>query len=296
MDSKKDHPYDPSSQLSGSYSQSQYSDFSAFPDSGEEPVLAAPVEGKAPAHTPARKDEAYDDAMEAGLLDRSYSFEPPALSPSRNAFIRKVLIIVAVQLVVVAAESLALYGTPPVRDGIVSLPITLVAIVGMFVLLIALHFLKNNFPWNFVLLLAFTLATGFFVAVSVSITNLVVVIEAVVICAMTVVPLIAYTIFTRSDFHFLGSALACITWVILLWALFAFVLFPFGFFWLAPVPEWWIQLVTLFFIMLYILYLLYDVSNLVHRYNEDDYIPAAIAIYLDIINLFLCLMSLMRRN
>ncbi len=40
-------------------------------------------------------------------------------------------------------------------------------------------------------------------------------------------------------------------------------------------------------------YLVYDTDNLIKRFDYDDYIWAAIALYLDIINLFLALLTIL---
>ena len=41
-------------------------------------------------------------------------------------------------------------------------------------------------------------------------------------------------------------------------------------------------------------YILYDTSMIMHCYGPDDYVMAAIQLYLDIINLFLYLLELLR--
>lgn len=41
-------------------------------------------------------------------------------------------------------------------------------------------------------------------------------------------------------------------------------------------------------------FIVYDTDNLIKRYSYDDYIWAAVALYLDIINLFLSLLTLFR--
>jgi protein lifeguard len=43
-------------------------------------------------------------------------------------------------------------------------------------------------------------------------------------------------------------------------------------------------------------YIIYDTDNLIKRYTYDDYVWAAIALYLDIINLFLALLTIFRAN
>lgn len=41
-------------------------------------------------------------------------------------------------------------------------------------------------------------------------------------------------------------------------------------------------------------YIIYDTDNLIKRFSYDDYIWAAVSLYLDIINLFLALLNILR--
>ncbi|KAK1271981.1 BI1-like protein [Acorus gramineus] len=41
-------------------------------------------------------------------------------------------------------------------------------------------------------------------------------------------------------------------------------------------------------------YIIYDTDNLIKRYSYDEYIWAAVSLYLDIVNLFLSLLTLFR--
>lgn len=41
-------------------------------------------------------------------------------------------------------------------------------------------------------------------------------------------------------------------------------------------------------------YIIYDTDNLIKRYSYDEYIWAAVALYLDVINLFLSLLTVFR--
>lgn len=41
-------------------------------------------------------------------------------------------------------------------------------------------------------------------------------------------------------------------------------------------------------------YIVYDTDNLIKRYTYDEYIWAAVALYLDIINLFMALLTVFR--
>jgi FtsH-binding integral membrane protein len=41
-------------------------------------------------------------------------------------------------------------------------------------------------------------------------------------------------------------------------------------------------------------YIIYDTDNIIKRYTYDEYIWAAVSLYLDIINLFLSLLQVLR--
>lgn len=41
-------------------------------------------------------------------------------------------------------------------------------------------------------------------------------------------------------------------------------------------------------------YIIYDTDNLIKRYSYDEYIWAAVSLYLDVINLFLALLTVFR--
>jgi len=41
-------------------------------------------------------------------------------------------------------------------------------------------------------------------------------------------------------------------------------------------------------------YIIYDTDNIIKRYTYDEYIWAAVSLYLDVINLFLSLLQLLR--
>lgn len=41
-------------------------------------------------------------------------------------------------------------------------------------------------------------------------------------------------------------------------------------------------------------FIIYDTDNLIKRYNYDEYVAAASALYLDIINLFLTILSILQ--
>jgi FtsH-binding integral membrane protein len=41
-------------------------------------------------------------------------------------------------------------------------------------------------------------------------------------------------------------------------------------------------------------YIVYDTDNLIKRYSYDEYIWASVALYLDVVNLFMALLQILR--
>ena len=112
-----------------------------------------------------------------------------------------------------------------------------------------------------------------------------VVLQALVLTAAVFVSLTTYVLVTKKDFSFLGGGLFAGLIILIVWSLLN-SLFDFGlggrmFF-------------SLMGALLFVGYILYDTSLLIHHLGPDDYIIAAVTLYLDIVNLFLYLLEMLR--
>mmetsp|Transcript_30058 Transcript_30058/g.75665 ORF Transcript_30058/g.75665 Transcript_30058/m.75665 type:complete len:428 (+) Transcript_30058:60-1343(+) len=108
--------------------------------------------------------------------------------------------------------------------------------------------------------------------------------------AMTAGLFLALTVFTfqsKWDFSFLGAGLFAAVWILLIWGI---VMACFGG---SPAMQYWYCLIGA---VLFSLYIVFDTWMLSKVYGPDDYIAASISLYLDIINLFLMILSLLRRD
>ncbi|KAG6486006.1 hypothetical protein ZIOFF_054576 [Zingiber officinale] len=114
-----------------------------------------------------------------------------------------------------------------------------------------------------------------------------VVLEAAALTAIVFMGLTLYTFWAAKrghDFSFLGpflfAALLCLTIFSLIQ-----IFFPLG------------KTTTMVFgcisAIIFSGFIVYDTDNLIKRHSYDEYVPAAISLYLDIINLFLALLSIM---
>ena len=135
---------------------------------------------------------------------------------------------------------------------------------------------------GFVLLFTFTVLSG------ITVSPLIYVYQTVAgqAAALTVVfcGLTAYVFVSKKDFSFLGGIL----WVgIILMVVGGLLnLFFFKSFDLQYFMAW-------IGVFLFSGFILYDTSNIIRRYNTDEYIAGALSLYLDILNLFIHLLIIL---
>merc|ERR1719271_1329377 len=112
-----------------------------------------------------------------------------------------------------------------------------------------------------------------------------VVLQALVLTAAVFISLTSYVLVTKKDFSFLGGALFAGLIILIVWSLLnAFFDFGLG----------GRMVFSLAGALVFVGYILYDTSLLMHHLGPDDYIIAAVTLYLDIINLFLYLLEILR--
>jgi len=153
-------------------------------------------------------------------------------------------------------------------------------IVLSFVMIIALMCYKDVHPHNLFLLGLFTLVESFLVG---TVTTAYcasgykgVVLEAVFLTCAVFVGLTVFTFQSRIDFSFLGASLSMGLGVLLVWGLMAMI---FGFY------DGYYY--ALFGCIIFCGYILFDTWMLMERLSPQDYVLAAVTLYLDLINLFL---------
>lgn len=112
-----------------------------------------------------------------------------------------------------------------------------------------------------------------------------VVLQALVLTFAVFLSLSAYVLVSKKDFSFLGGGLFACLVLLIFWGLLN-MFFDFG---LGGR-----MIFSLIGSLVFIGYILYDTSLLVHHLGPDDYVIAAVTLYLDIVNLFLYLLELLR--
>lgn len=191
----------------------------------------------------------------------------------RSAFVSKVYTLLGVSLLFCCAG--AYFG--------LTMPASLLlpVIIVQFIVLIACLFLQRAYPLNLFLLFGFTTLSGITLGpvlnhyVAQGIGGVIPV--ATGATAITFGGLSLYVHVSKKDFSFMGGILFIGLIGMILVGLAAA-------FFRLPVSD---TLYSGFGILLFSGYILYDTSNLLHRYRDDQYVAATLGLYLDILNLFL---------
>ena len=216
----------------------------------------------------------------------------PAVKPTeweREGFIQKVYGILSTQLVItlmfcILACTKAGSDFFKAHEGIVLFMLLLT--IACIIPLACCVSVSRKVPTNYILLFLFTLGEGYVVGYICAFYESMSVLIVIGITAVIVLGLTFYAMYTKSDYTLMGGVMVA----------FLLGLMVFGFITAVfDVPF----LRTLYCAMgaiLFSFYIVIDTQLILgkgsNRYSMDDYIMAAMNIYLDIINLFLFLLQL----
>lgn len=230
--------------------------------------------------------------MEAGGASQPLypmMMESPEL---RWAFIRKIYSILAIQLIATVAVASVVVFVHPIAEFFVTttagLVLYLVLIITPFIVLCPLYYYHQRHPVNYLLLGIFTITISFAVGLTCAFTSGKVILEAAILTGAVVVSLTLYTFWASKrgyDFNFLGPFLFGALVVLMLFG-FIQVFFPLG--------KISVMIYGCLAAIIFCGYIVYDTDNIIKRYTYDEFIWAAVSLYLDIINLFLALLEVFR--
>ncbi|XP_031111118.1 BI1-like protein [Ipomoea triloba] len=238
-----------------------------------------------------RVSSSYDGGMkgdiEEGTLYPGIGFGENQL---RWGFIRKVYGIISAQILLttLVAGVTVLYA--PLNEALKgSSGILLFFVFLPFLLLWPLHAYQQRHPLNFIFLGLFTASLSFPVAVSCANTDGGIVLEALILTSAVVSALTGYTFWAAKkgkDFNFLGPILFT-SLVILIVTGFIQMFFPLG--------SASTAVLSAISAIIFSGYIVYDTDNLIKRFTYDEYIWASVTLYLDILNLFLTILRMLKQ-
>ncbi|XP_045166925.1 protein lifeguard 4-like [Mercenaria mercenaria] len=207
----------------------------------------------------------------------------------RLGFLRKVYGIVTAQLLLTTLISLCCYINEDFNFFIDKNPwIMLVAFIGTLGTLFALMVKRQETPTNYILLAVFTALESLTVGVVVARYDKMVVIEALALTMGVTVALTVYTLQSKRDFSSWGAGLFSCLWVLILVMLIQIII-P------LDIMD---RAISAGGAILFSLFIVFDTHMMMHKLSAEEYIMAAINLYLDILNLFLHILRLLgdRKN
>ena len=226
-----------------------------------------------------------DDYLESGIHTGSKVSQ--ASIHVRLGFIRKVYFLLAMQLTLTAIVSFAFIKHEGIRAFIASHPgLLMLDMVVLFPVLFALMFFRDSHPTNLILLFTFTLGESVVVGHVVTMYELHSVITAFVLSLSVFFILTMYTLQSSYDFSTWGACLFTFLWILLVGSL-VHLFFP------TEIGDFMISLAGA---IIFSGFIILDTHMIMHKVSPDDYIMATISLYLDMINLFLYILRMMKRK
>jgi len=228
-----------------------------------------------------------NDDIEAGTVE--------ANTAVRNGFIKKVFGILAAQLLLTSLIGTIFFASEGLKSYVQGNAWTLYLAIflsfGILIPLMCVPDLAKKYPINYVLLFSFTAVEGYLVGAIASTYDVQAVVLAFFLTAGVTLGLALFAMQTKYDFTTMGGVLFSLLWVLLLCG-FVTIFIPH------------VKGVQLAYAgvgaLLFSAYLVYDVQKVCggrqFEMSVDDYVPAALTIYLDVINIFLYILRLVGQS
>ncbi|XP_028833719.1 transmembrane BAX inhibitor motif containing 1a [Denticeps clupeoides] len=212
----------------------------------------------------------------------------------RHAFIRKVYIILAVQLLVTFGIVAIFVFVQPVRSFVVKNPgvywASYAVYFGTHISLVCCQRLRRRFPLNLILLTLFTLALSYMTGTISSYYNTKAVFLAL---GITVIVCIAVTIFsiqTKLDFTKCAGLFCVLGIVVMVTGIITSIVLIYKYI------LWLHMLYAAIGAIVFTMFLAYHTQLLIgkhkHSINPEEYVFGALALYVDIIQIFLFLLQI----
>lgn len=227
-----------------------------------------------------------EDPMESDI--KGFDFTEKTI---RHGFIRKVYSILMCQLsITVGMIALFLFHAPTHKFVMAHQELFWISFIVTLVMIICMACctsLRRKAPLNFIFLFLFTIAESFLLATAASTYSSVEVLLAVGITAVVCLALTLFAFQTKFDFTALNSILFVAMIVFLLFGIIAMI--------------WKGKIITLVYAslgaLLFSVYLVFDTQMMMggnHKVSisPEEYIFAALTLYLDVINIFIYILTI----
>ncbi|KAJ3675583.1 hypothetical protein LUZ60_004625 [Juncus effusus] len=209
----------------------------------------------------------------------------------RWGFIRKVYSILSVQFLFTAGVAIMATFVKPIPAFLfsntrASWAVFVVVILSPFTVMWPMIRFREKHPLNIIFLAIFTLCISLSVGISCITVGGKIALQAAILTAVVVVGLTLYTFWAvkrGQDFTFLFPFLFVSLLVIFVYALIQV---------LAPLGKVAHTIYGCLATLLFSGFIVYDTNQLIKRYKYNEYVIAAISLYMDVINLFMSSVAL----
>jgi FtsH-binding integral membrane protein len=236
----------------------------------------------------------WKEAEIASDIENGSFCDNPMEQQMRLGFIRKVYGILSAQMLLTTLMCILSITIPAFAKFQIHnhwlIYVCLAGTIGIMIALCCFREVARRVPTNYILLTFFTLFEGYIVSAVCATTRPdIVLMAAVMTCAVTIA-LTVYACTTKTDFTVFGSFLFIASCMMLLFGL--FVMFTHN------------KVIYIIYsclgVIFYSVYLIYDTQLIVgdksRAIGVDDYIYGALMLYIDIINLFLHILRLLKHS
>jgi FtsH-binding integral membrane protein len=204
----------------------------------------------------------------------------------RATLVRRTYGLVFVSVIVTALGVAFARTQPALMQAVIEHPI--ITMLAMFAPLWMAMRARHSYPRNLILVLLFTFIEGLFIAPFLTLAERQspgIVGQAGMLTLSTFGVLSLYALISKRDFSAWGSFFFVGLWVLIATSLLN-IFFP------TALGTLWIAAGT---VLVFSGLLVFDTWRIVRSgaYGPDDYVPAAVNIYLDLLNLFLAIVSLL---
>ena len=204
----------------------------------------------------------------------------------RATLVRRTYGLVFVSVIVTALGVAFARTQPALMQAVIEHPI--ITMLAMFAPLWMAMRARHSYPRNLILVLLFTFIEGLFIAPFLTLVERQspgIVGQAGILTLSTFGVLSLYALISKRDFSAWGSFFFVGLWVLIATSLLN-IFFP------TALGTLWIAAGT---VLVFSGLLVFDTWRIVRSgaYGPDDYVPAAVNIYLDLLNLFLAIVSLL---
>lgn len=203
----------------------------------------------------------------------------------RNKFIIKVLGIVFFQLCITSIFPIICIFSPTVNNFVITTSwLIYIDITLIITFLIITFLLQRRHPHNLIALTSFTMSISYLVGLSVITINPETILQALILSIGDIVfCTIIFLVFRKKDFSLLILILPNIFFILIICSIFQ---------WGTSLNTGLNTVYSGIGTFIFSLYLIIDLWLTCENYEIDEYIVAAVNIYLDIINLFIYIIAL----